>query len=291
MILNLQADDVASYNQARTEQVVFRTNDRLLVFSGDDHLDWLQGQLTQNLLPARPGDSTAFAIASATGQIQGYGRLYWGERDTTVIADVTSAYALQERVQRFVILEDVELAMPNVRVWSAQGPLASDLPADGWWHDRFGLGGFDFALPIEGEHHTSLTPLAQDLLRMESGWPVMGIDTTEKTLVAELGEWFVGQTVHYEKGCYTGQEILMRIYSRGHVNRSRVGLLLEDPIENLADITDPDGQVCGSTQQVAVSPRLGPIATGLLRTEAMGKQLWVGKAKARAVALPFPESR
>lgn len=269
--------------------MVFRTNDRLLVFSGDDHLDWLQGQITQNVLTAQAGSPVGFAVASATGQIQGYGQLYRGSDTTTIICDVTTAYVLRERVQKYVILEDVELMVSDSKVWSAQGALALDMPETGFLNNRFGTGGYDFALPPEEEHHHSLTASAHDLLRLESGWPTMGIDTTEKTLVAELGPSFVEQTVNYEKGCYTGQEVLMRIYSRGHVNRQRVGLLLEGPQEELGPLVDEAGVECGTVQQIAEGPRMGWIATGYVRREALesGRPVWLGKTKCRVSALPF----
>ena len=54
--------------------------------------------------------------------------------------------------------------------------------------------------------------------RVEAGWPAMGVELDDKTIPAETG--LVTQAVSFTKGCYTGQELVARIDSRGgHVPR------------------------------------------------------------------------
>ena len=54
---------------------------------------------------------------------------------------------------------------------------------------------------------------AYDSVRIEAGIPVMGRELDEGTIPAEAG--VVEQTVSFTKGCYTGQELVARIDSRG----------------------------------------------------------------------------
>ena len=43
----------------------------------------------------------------------------------------------------------------------------------------------------------------------------MGAEITESTIPAELGDWLVQGSVSFTKGCFTGQELVARIDSRG----------------------------------------------------------------------------
>ncbi|MFX6234584.1 tRNA-modifying protein YgfZ, partial [Acinetobacter baumannii] len=69
-----------------------------------------------------------------------------------------------------------------------------------------------------------------DQLELRAGNPRLGGDTTQKTLPPELGPAFESRTVSYTKGCYMGQEVLMRIHSRGHTNRTWVCLTSAEPL-------------------------------------------------------------
>ena len=63
-----------------------------------------------------------------------------------------------------------------------------------------------------------------DTLRIESGTPLFGVDMTEETIPVEAG--IEHRAIDYEKGCYTGQEVIIRIRHRGHVNKHLRGILL-----------------------------------------------------------------
>jgi tRNA-modifying protein YgfZ len=65
---------------------------------------------------------------------------------------------------------------------------------------------------------------AVEACRIASGIPAMGTELTEKTIAAEAG--LVQRTVSFTKGCYTGQELVARIDSRGsNVARRLVGIV------------------------------------------------------------------
>jgi folate-binding protein YgfZ len=65
---------------------------------------------------------------------------------------------------------------------------------------------------------------AWESLRIEAGWPAWGRDVDQSVLLPEIP---IERWVSYTKGCYIGQEVVVRIRDRGHVNRHLRGLLIE----------------------------------------------------------------
>jgi folate-binding protein YgfZ len=66
---------------------------------------------------------------------------------------------------------------------------------------------------------------ALNALRLEEGAPWFGYDFGDKQIPHEAG--LQDSHISYTKGCYTGQEIVERVRSRGQVNRTRVMLKFE----------------------------------------------------------------
>ena len=66
-------------------------------------------------------------------------------------------------------------------------------------------------------------------IRQECGTPWFGSDYDDKNIPHEAG--LEHSHISYEKGCYTGQEIVERVRSRGHANRRLTSLqfLAEEP--------------------------------------------------------------
>jgi len=106
-------------------------------------------------------------------------------------------------------------------------------------------------------------------LRSEAGRPAFGEDMTEETLPPEAG--VVDRAVDHFKGCYTGQEVIVRIRDRGHVNRHLRGLLLGDgaaPAPGTDLYLPSEEKPVGWITSVADSPRAGQaIALGYVRRE------------------------
>ena len=87
--------------------------------------------------------------------------------------------------------------------------------------------------------------------RLELGAPWFSYDFGEKQIPHEAG--LENSHISYTKGCYTGQEIVERVRSRGHVNRRRVTLLFSgDAVpEAGAPLTTPDGKEAGYVTRAA----------------------------------------
>jgi folate-binding protein YgfZ len=137
-----------------------------------------------------------------------------------------------------------------------------------------------------------LDDAAFDALRIEAGWPRYGQDVTEENLVQETG--WESRAVSFTKGCYLGQEVVIRVHHRGHPNRYLRGLRLPEPLPLPGSTLYADGKPVGTVTSTARSPRLGPIGLGYVRREvAPGARVRVGDpeagAEAEVLALPFPE--
>lgn len=121
---------------------------------------------------------------------------------------------------------------------------------------------------------------AWDILRAERGIPAFGTEITRDVLPQETSQ--EDRAISFEKGCYTGQEVVVRIQHRGHVNRHLRGLAFRDPSGALpdpgAELRHGDRSV-GRLTTVVRSPRFGPIALGFVRREVdPGELVRVGAA-------------
>ena len=100
-----------------------------------------------------------------------------------------------------------------------------------------------------------------ETLRVESGRPAFGVDMTDATIPVEAG--IHDRAIDYDKGCYTGQEVIVRIRDRGHVNRHLRRLLLGDvpAPEPGTELFAPGGgdKAVGWITSAVVSPREGGV--------------------------------
>jgi aminomethyltransferase len=129
---------------------------------------------------------------------------------------------------------------------------------------------------------------AVNSIRLEAGTAWFGMDYDDKQIPHEAG--VENSHISYEKGCYTGQEIVERVRSRGHVNR-RLTLLSFAGAEAPAPGTKllQSGSEIGNVTSTAFSPRLGqPIGLGYLRREhsAAGTRMDASGIPAEVIAPP-----
>lgn len=104
--------------------------------------------------------------------------------------------------------------------------------------------------------------------RLVLGAPWFGYDFGEKQIPHEAG--LENSHISYTKGCYTGQEIVERVRSRGQVNRRRVELLFTgDAVPEAGAVLTVDGKEMGVVTRAARTwdpPRV--IGMGYVRKEA-----------------------
>jgi tRNA-modifying protein YgfZ len=107
-----------------------------------------------------------------------------------------------------------------------------------------------------------------EIARIESGRPQWGADMDDSTLPQEANLDELG-AISYTKGCYIGQETVARVHFRGHVNRTirRLRFVTRPAPLKGAELVDETGKVIGDIRSVALSPRYGGVALGMVRRE------------------------
>jgi folate-binding protein YgfZ len=133
--------------------------------------------------------------------------------------------------------------------------------------------GFDLFVNAEGVEQLSqsfenngakrIGPEVIETLRIEAGIPRYGLDMNETTIVTETN---LEDAVSFTKGCYVGQEIIIRIKHRGHVAKKLAGIVLEEQavVENDAKLISVEDKEIGRVTSSTSSPRFGG------RTVALG---------------------
>jgi folate-binding protein YgfZ len=130
-----------------------------------------------------------------------------------------------------------------------------------------------------------------EVLRVESGIPKFHSDMDENTIPLEAGIEL--QAISFTKGCYVGQEVIVRVLHRGHgrVARKLVGLAIEGTeVPRPAIDIQVDGHTIGRITSSVFSQALArPIALGYVQRDfvAPGTRVVVGGDPAAVVALPF----
>ena len=226
------------------------TRDARLEVRGPDASDWLQGLLTQDVKALEPGQGTYAAYLTPQGRMIADMRVL--RRDGAYLLETVSAAraSLLGRLEQFVIMEDVAVAdvTGTLGCLTVMGPAAAAAvsactelavstldglaehqhlalgPAGAFVaaSSEFGVPGFDlFARHADLDGWRTLLgsriPIAgADLLetaRIEAGRPRYGVDMHEDTIPLEAG--IESRAISFEKGCYVGQEVVIRILHRG----------------------------------------------------------------------------
>ncbi|HTQ98034.1 MAG TPA: glycine cleavage T C-terminal barrel domain-containing protein [Candidatus Acidoferrum sp.] len=129
---------------------------------------------------------------------------------------------------------------------------------------------------------------ALNAVRLESGVPWFGYDFGEKQIPHEAG--LQESHISYTKGCYTGQEIVERVRSRGQVNRARVSLQFEGAPPATGAVLTADGKEMGFVTRTGYSPTVKAwIGMGYVRREmsAAGSRLELPGSTATVMATPI----
>lgn len=283
------------------------TDSGLIRVIGSDRQRFLQGQTANDLRLLTEGAGVYTAFCTPTGQLLSDGYVLEAEDGYLLVLPADTWGEMTARLSEAIILDDVTL-MPlqeELGLISVQGGAASEVleeiglepPPDTplahharvWQkaelrlirNDRTGFGGVDVLVPyaVMEEFQTALIATAclpiddqlSEILRYEAGIPKVGVDTTERTLASELGEPFERRHISYNKGCYVGQEVLMRIHARGHTNRTWIPMRVEGAVvpPRGATLHAPDRPEAGWITGAIRSPALGGaiLAWGFVRNE------------------------
>ncbi len=282
---------LVDYKALRSKQAWYADPSKgLIELRGDDVREWLQGQVTNDIRKLTPDQPLLACICTPTGQLLAAIAIYdLGER-LLLEVDRQNLLSVLHRIEMMVVMEDVECrdlssshelyvaGIPQEAAPEGAVTLTSDENCHFWVPQRSEW------VP---EGHAAGTE-AVDIVRLEDGIPLFGKDMNERTLPPEMGPRFEAAHISYQKGCYTGQEVLMRIYSRGHTNKTWVMLTSESPIEEGTVLTTQSGESAGSITSVVVSPKWGCLGAGMVKNQftEQGTELLAASNRTTVVA-PF----
>jgi folate-binding protein YgfZ len=242
----------------------------VVVVEGPDAVTFLQGQLSQDIEALTLGVSAPSFILQPTGKVDAWLRVT-RSADDAVLLDVQPGWgdAVAARLKRFLLRTKATLAQGSWAGVALRGPDAASLPTEGGYRLAVawpGVEGVDVLGPEGVALGVALTDdAALEALRIECGVPAMGAEVTEATIPAELGQWLVDASVSFTKGCYTGQELVARIDSRGgKVPRPIRGLRIDGPVPAPGAAVLLDGAEVGRVTSAAASAALGSIALATL---------------------------
>jgi len=323
-------DWIAEYRAARESVALIDKNYRAyLRFSGPDRVRYLNALLTNNIKDLATGHGLVSLFLNPQGRIQAEIETYATGESLWCVTFAMIREALVPALDKYIIMDDVTLTDETdiFGTLALEGPRAAELvkkiagvdlgELDELEFREAEVGGFSVGVTkrspggIVGAEflgaRSDLPKLwellreevtkaggrpmgyeALSALRLEQGIPWFGYDFGDKQIPHEAG--LQDSHISYTKGCYTGQEIVERVRSRGQANRVRV-LLNFSAAEAPASGTSllGDGKEVGFVTRAANSPLLqAPIAMGYVRREnsAVGSQMEATGGIASVIAPP-----
>ena len=251
-------------------------------FAGADAATLLHHLTTNDIKGLKPGSACETVLINHKGRVLDWLTVLRRDDDFLVITSPNRRAMLKAHAERFILfrqdvkIEDItdDAAMHGV-FW----PQAAALLPENAPHlatRRLPGGGFF----VFGDIPVS-EPLCDDetynLLRVEAGLPVTGLELTESINPWEAGLDFA---ISLNKGCYNGQEVIARLHTYKKIKQGLMGLKLERaiPMAQLAAAPvklQSGGRDAGFITSSVQSPRFGAIALGFVRGDyqAVGQGL------------------
>ncbi len=269
---------------------------------GEDRFRWLSGMVT-NTVNDLAGNAGAWnLVLNAQGRIQG-DLAVWRKGDTLELEiAVDQLDRLLTHFERFIIMDDVELAtreeetalgLTGPKAGEVLGRLGLPVQPGPMMHARAEFNGMSLRVrrgysevgedyEIWTSHHSmskmwkflmtgGAVPVgcaAVEAFRVAQGMPLYGVDMMERDLPQETSQM---RSLHFDKGCYLGQEIVERIRSRGNVHRHLRSLELDGALPPVGAALMVDGAAAGnvtSAAELQLASGARRFALGMVRGEA-----------------------
>lgn len=261
------ADVTNDYLALRREVGVAVGKRESILVTGDDAEAYLQGQLSQDMATIAPGTSAPSLLLQPQGKIASYLRVTRLDDGFVLDVDTGAVETTVTRLERFKLRTAVDFVVTDWVSLSFRGPgtvglTTPDAPVKAEV-DWSGLVGVDVIGP-ELSVPAGVTVVSDDAweaVRIEAGVPAMGSELTEDTIPEAAG--IVETAVSFTKGCYTGQELVARIDSRGgNVPKRLRGLVMQSNVlPPVGSELVLDDRVVGEVTSVAESLDLrAPVA-------------------------------
>jgi len=318
-------DAAAEYRHARESVALIDKNYRAyLAFAGPDRVRYLNAILTNNIKDLAAGQGNVSLLLNPQGHILAEIETYAFPDKLICVSYAMIRERLIEWLDKYIIMDDVTMTDETERygTLALEGPKAAaivqelsgvdiapiaqlsshdgavgSLPCQLVKRSPGGVAGAEFVVErgrleelwqilAEAARKHGGGPMgysALSALRLEQGVPWFGYDFGEKQIPHEAG--LQDSHISYTKGCYTGQEIVERVRSRGQVNRQRVQLVFSGDTSG-EHVPEPgttltvDGKEVGSVTRAAkIWDPARIIGMAYLRREASASGsslLWAG---------------
>lgn len=288
----------------------------VLEVTGPDAAAFLHGQLSAGVEGLAVGAGAESLLLSPKGRLVAVGYVLRAGADRYLyVVDARVWAAAAERLVQYHLRVDCDIAGDDeLGVWSLVGPDADAVVAEALGPDsvppaeplatvavpalgddavavRARAGAFGgvhlvgLAAAPELAGAVAVSPEAYDARRVETGLVLFGVDYDESTIPHDAG--LVPRAVSLEKGCYVGQELIERIYSRGHANRAARSVRVSgESVPAVGAAVVADGKEVGHLTTTAWCPAWDAAGgVGLLRVEVEeGADVEAGGVAARVVA-------
>lgn len=314
------------YQAARASAVVVdRSAQGKVAFTGADRISFLHALFTNDVAQLKRGTGVYSAYLTPQGRMISDMRVV--EIGDRLLLDVEGFVAapLAERFDKLIFSEDVQVQnlTGDLAELGVHGPTAAqaieratgvqvsglasqyDNIAEGGLtivrDDSLGVTGFDIyveragAEPLRAKLRSGgavdASEATAEVLRIEAGRPRFGVDMDTETIPLEAG--IENRAISLTKGCYVGQEVIVRVLHRGHgrVARRLVGLLLPDgTAPSKGDAVLSGDKEVGEVTSGSPSPLMGAaIALAYVQRDhtSVGTELTINNAVAQVSVVPF----
>ncbi len=235
----------------------------IVLAEGADSRSYLQTQLTQDVERLAVGESAWSFILDAKSSIEAFVRVTRiGNERMAIDVEQGLGDDVRQRLDGLLFRTKVSFSQdtwPGVS-WlgpGAQGPHGdSPIVAASPWH---GIEGLDVVGPTVSvpDNVELLDAAGFEDARIAAGWPAMGREITDGVTPAMTG--LVGETISFDKGCYTGQELVARVYHRG-----------AEPVRSLVLVSASGEHGISRGDELTISGEVVGSVTSVERTGAIG---------------------
>jgi tRNA-modifying protein YgfZ len=304
----MEKEFLQQYETVRAGGVGFVEKDRTLIAVwGKEAVQFLNGMITNDVAKLEDGAQMFAAFPNAQGRLIAVVRVLKNSDKFLFETEAATGEKVFQNLFRFTFAGDffAENLSENYRYFEIADSKfqISDFDAV-VFRSKFSA---DFFVPKDAaenfknellkQNAVEISAAVEEVLRVENGVPKYGVDMDETTIVPELG---IENLISYNKGCYIGQEIIARIYFRGHVAKQLRGLILSEPpavaggfdpeVLKNSELKSTDGKTAGRISSVTFSPKLGKtVALAYVRYDYLADEteLRIGEATARVKVLPL----
>jgi folate-binding protein YgfZ len=280
---------------------------------GEEAAKFLQGQLTQDVVLMKPGESRLAAFCNAKGRmLASFQVLKTAPDELLLVTSADTLAATLKRLSMFVLRAKLMLsdATADVALAGLLGDAAVSIAARAFPASASGQIDHEFIIPLLPSDGTSRalwlapvgTPPPSAPPVTEADWLLAEVRAGVARITQPVVEAFVPQMLNYEsvggvnfkKGCYPGQEVVARSQFRGAIKRRAfVGRVsgaahAGQEVFNAADAAQPVGLIAQAAP--ARDGATAVIASLQLSAVVPGAQLVVGAADGAALAdvhLPY----